>query len=56
MISKENFSLNHIKELEKESNAQVTIIEKSMFAFAVTRPKWNDLLSSSKFSDYVPSH
>ena len=35
MISKETFSLDHIKELEKESNAQVVIIERTMFAFGL---------------------
>ncbi len=35
MISKNTFSLEHIKELEKESGAQIAIIERTMFAFGL---------------------
>ena len=35
MISKETFSLEHIKALEKESGAQLTIIERTMFALGL---------------------
>lgn len=35
MIDKSSFSLEHIKKLEKESKAQLTIIERTMFAFGL---------------------
>lgn len=35
MICKDNFSLEHIKALEKETVSQLAIIERTMFAFGL---------------------
>lgn len=35
MICKDNFSLEHIKALEKETGSQLAIIERTMFAFGL---------------------
>ena len=47
MICKDNFSLEHIKALEKETGSQLAIIERTMFAFGLLEAIVRQVLSSS---------